>query len=250
MPLRYTEIVAEHESPWYDHAVYALFDIFSNRVTALFCLAWREYRLPFRYEVDSTRYYLPPLLSLAEAADKTLRRDFSTAPGFILDEALTGYVAAVQHRPVSTAYPQRMLSDYLQAPTRVEQLVGGWHCVPALQYTRLGNTNNALGTTALADERVWQRDLRARLQVGPLEHAQYRNFLSGASSASALRRVLTILYDTMPESEIKLVLHQQDVIGSTLDNNNDGRLGWGTFLCSRPTQQDRSDTQYTFALLH
>ena len=45
-------------------------------------------------------------------------------------------------------------------------------------------------------------------------------------------------------------LRQQDVTGSTLDNSNDGRLGWDTFLCSRPAQQDRSDAQYTLAPLH
>ncbi|MFX6760123.1 type VI secretion system baseplate subunit TssG, partial [Acinetobacter baumannii] len=70
------------------------------------------------------------------AADKTLRRDLSTTPGPILDEALAGYATAIRHRPVSAAYLQRVLSDYFQAPMRVEQFVGGWYRVPASQYTR------------------------------------------------------------------------------------------------------------------
>jgi len=76
------------------------------------------------------------------------------------------------------------------------------------------------------------------------------NFLPGASGALALRKMLTILCGTTLEFEIKLILRHQDVTGSTLDNSNDGRLGWDTFLCSRPAQQDRSDAQYTLAPLH
>ena len=125
--------------------------------------------------------------------------------------------------------------------------------MPASQYTRLGSTNNVLGATALAGARVWQRDLRVRLWVGPLKRAQYRNFLPGAPGSLALRKMLTILCGTTLEFEIKLILRQQDVAGSTLGTrggSNDGRLGWDTFLCSRPAQQDRSDAQYTLAPLH
>ncbi|WP_104566241.1 type VI secretion system baseplate subunit TssG [Ralstonia mannitolilytica] len=253
LPLRYTEIVAERETVWRDRAARAFFDIFSNRATALFYLAWKKYRLPFQYEVDNNRHYLPLLLSLAGAGDKSLRRDLSATPGPILDEALAGYATAIRHRPVSAAYLQRVLSDYFQAPVRVEQFVGAWYRVPASQYTRLGSTNNVLGATALAGARVWQRDLRVRLWVGPLKRAQYRNFLPGAPGSLALRKMLTILCGTTLEFEIKLILRQQDVTGSTLGTRgggNDGRLGWDTFLCSRPAQQDRSDAQYTLAPLH
>ena len=83
LPLRYTEIVAERESVWRDRAARAFFDIFSNRATALFYLAWKKYRLPLQYEVDNSKHYLPLLLSLAGAADKTLRRDLTGTPGAI-----------------------------------------------------------------------------------------------------------------------------------------------------------------------
>lgn len=250
LPLRYTEIVAERESVWRDRAARAFFDIFSNRATALFYLAWKKYRLPFQYEVDNSKHYLPLLLSLAGAADKTLRSDLTGTPGAIHDEALAGYATAVRHRPVSAAYLQRVLADYFQAPVRVEQFVGGWYHVPASQYTRLGSTSNVLGATALAGARVWQRDLRVRLWVGPLKRAQYRNFLPGAPGALALRKMLTILSGTTLEFEIKLILRQQDVTGCTLGAQDSGRIGWDTFLCSRPAQQYRSDARYTLAPLH
>jgi type VI secretion system protein ImpH len=66
--------------------------------------------------------------------------------------------------------------------------------------------------------------------------------------------MLTILCGTTLEFEVKLILRQQDVTGCRLgardSGPDDGRLGWDTFLCSRPAQQDRSDAQYTLAPLH
>ena len=44
----------------------------------------------------------------------------------------------------------------------VEQFVGAWYRVPATQRTLLGSGNARLGSTALAGDRVWQRDLRMR----------------------------------------------------------------------------------------
>ncbi|AXV79151.1 MULTISPECIES: type VI secretion system baseplate subunit TssG [Ralstonia solanacearum species complex] len=254
LPLRYTEIVAEREAVWRDRAARAFFDIFSNRATALFYQAWKKYRLPFQYEVDNDRHYLPLLLSLAGAADKTLRHDLSGTPGPVHDEALAGYATAIRHRPVSAAYLQRVLADYFQAPMRVEQFVGNWYRVPPSQYSRLGGTNNVLGATALAGARVWQRDLRVRVWVGPMARKQYRNFLPGAPGALALRKMLIILCGATLEFEIKLILRREDVAGCTLgaqdSGRSAGRLGWDTFLCSRPAQHDRSDAQYTLAPLH
>ncbi|MGD7412281.1 type VI secretion system baseplate subunit TssG, partial [Ralstonia pseudosolanacearum] len=98
--------------------------------------------------------------------------------------------------------------------------------------------------------RVWQRDLRVRVWVGPLGRAQYRNFLPGAPGALALRKMLTILCGATLEFEIKLILRRQDVAGCTLGAQDSGRIGWDTFLCSHPAQHDRSDAQYTLAPLH
>ncbi len=250
LPLHYTEIVAERETLKRDRAARAFFDMFSNRATALFYQAWKKYRLPFQHEVDRNRHYLPLLLSLAGAADTTMRQSLAGTPGTVHDEALAGYATAVRHRPVSATYLQRVLSDYFRAPVRVEQFVGSWYEVPASQYSRLGGTNNVLGATALAGKRVWQRDLRVRIWMGPLAREQYRNFLPGAEGALALRKMVTILCGATLEFEVKLILRKQDVTGCTLGAQGSGRVGWDTFLSSRPALEDRSDARYTLAPLH
>jgi predicted component of type VI protein secretion system len=44
---------------------------------------------------------------------------------------------------------------------------------------------------ALVGERVWQRDMRARIVVGPLSKRDYEAFLPGGAPAVALERMLT-----------------------------------------------------------
>lgn len=250
LPLHYTEVVAERETLRRDGAARAFFDIFSNRAAALFYLAWKKYRLPFQHEVDRTRHYLPLLLSLAGVADGGVRRGLRETPGTIHDEAIAGYATAVRHRPMSASYLQQVLSDYFRVPVRVEQFVGGWYRVPPSQWSRLGGVNNVLGATALAGQRVWQRDLRVRVWIGPLAREQYRAFLPGAEGALALRKMLTVLGGATLEYEVKPILRRQDVTGSRLGAAGSGHVGWDTFLVSRPATQDRSDAHYTLSPIH
>jgi type VI secretion system protein ImpH len=250
LPHHYTEVVVEREVLKRDHAARAFFDIFSNRATALFYLAWKKYRLPFQHEIDRGKHYLPALLALAGVGEDKMRGVLHTSQGRVFDESIGGYVNAVRQRPLSASYLQQVLSDYFRTRIRVEQFVGKWYRVPEQQYTRLGDTNAVLGLTALAGERVWQRDLRVRLWVGPLTHAQYAAFLPGADSTHALKKMLTLLGGATLEYEIRLILRKEDVASCTLENDGDGRLGWDTFLCSRPETRDRSDACYDLETIH
>lgn len=250
LPLHYTEMVMERETLRRDRAPRAFFDIFSHRAATLFYLAWQKYRLPLQHEIDHSRHYLPLLLSLAGIGDKAARADLHIAPGKIHDEALAGYATALRHRPVSAAYLGRVLGDYFQVPIHVEQFVGGWYNVPPDQLSQLGLGNNVLGATALAGTRVWQRDLRARVWLGPLARADYRRFLPGAEGAQALRKMLTVLGGATLEYEVRLVLRREDVAGSVLGGSGGGRIGFDTFIATRPATQDRSDAHYTLQPVH
>lgn len=78
LPLIYTETIAGREYVRRDFAVREFLDIFTNRATALFYLAWKKYRLPFRSESDRSSpdwssHYMPPLLALAGLGNAALR---------------------------------------------------------------------------------------------------------------------------------------------------------------------------------
>ncbi|MCX5541291.1 type VI secretion system baseplate subunit TssG [Paraburkholderia sp. CNPSo 3076] len=248
LPLNYTEQIVAREQLRRDRAAREFFDVFSNRATALFYSAWKKYRLPLHYELDRDERYLPLLLALAGVANDASRESLQDGGGALFDEAIAGHAVAARHQPVSAAYLRQTLSDYFGVPVQVEQFVGKWYDVPHDQLSMLGQRNVMLGATALAGERVWQRDMRARLVIGPLSKADYEAFLPGAEHALALERMLTLLARVTLEYEVLLVLRREEVGPSRLGAG--ARLGWDAFLCTHEAERDRRDARYELHVIH
>jgi len=245
LPAHYTERIAAHTMVERDEGPRAFLDTFSNRTLALFYEAWRKYRLELKYRGGGRDGFLPLLLALAGLGHASLRRRLLEHGEGVLDESLAYYATAVRQRPASAVQIARVLSEYFGARVAVEQFVGRWYDVPLQQQTVLGAVNAVLGGGALAGARVWQRDLRLRLVIGPLDLAAYEAFLPGGRAARALRGMLAMFTGMTLEYEVRLVLRAADVHGIALrEDRIGGRLGWDAFLVEGPQTADRGDVQY------
>ncbi len=246
LPAHYTERVAAHGVFAKDPGARAFLDAYSTRSLALFYQAWRKYRLELKYQLDGKDAFLPLLLALAGVGNDALRRRLSGPDGGeVLDESIAHFATALRHRPASAVQIARVLADYFGVPVGVEQFVGRWYKVPVEQQTMLGSFNTVLGAGAMAGERVWQRDRRLRLAVGPLTSAQFEGFLPGAKGARALKSLLTMFTGVVLEYEVEVVLLAAEVKGLTLDSGRSGgRLGWDAFLATQPQGDDRRDVRY------
>lgn len=247
LPYGYTELIGKREMYHRDHAARAFLDIFFNRAVALFYGAWKKYRLAFQYELDRRERFLPLVLALSGTGLPSQRARLQHGRGGVYDQGIAYYAAIVGQRPLSAAFLQRVFCEYLAAAVRVEQFVGAWYDVPVGQCSRLGAGTAQLGRTALSGGRVWQRDLRLRLWIGPLRAARYRDFLPGGEAAGALAKWLTLLGGDTLEYEVRPILHQDDVRPGNLSDADGGRLGWDMFLTTQPATSHRSDAGY---LLH
>ncbi|MBI3384329.1 MAG: type VI secretion system baseplate subunit TssG [Aquabacterium sp.] len=257
LPLSYTEEFAHRELYQKDYAARAFVDVFSHRAVSLFYQAWRKHRLSIQYESDTQNRFLPLALSLAGLGQKGLRDRLGGERGAVADEALAYYAGTLQQRTLSARQLQQILQDYLAVPVRIEQFVGRWYQVPESGRAYLGvlgrqggmsgPLNGVLGRSAMLGERVWQRDLRMRVVLGPLPHARFRRFLPGGAGASALKELLTMLSGVSLEYEINLQLQRDDVQGCALDSSRAPtafRLGWDTFLQTQSANEDRADVRY------
>jgi len=246
LPAHYTERIAEHELRHKDEGPRAFLDTFSNRSLALFYEAWRKYRLPFKFQADGRDGFLPLLLGLAGFGNATLRRRLAhEAQGAVLDESIGYFAAALRHRPASSAQLARVLGEYFGQPVSAEQFVGQWYDVPEQQQTILGDATAILGTSAMAGVRVWQRDLRLRLVIGPLDRASFDAFLPGGLAARALRSILALFTGVTLEYEVELVLRAADVREVVLkEGSTIGRLGWDAYLVEGSQDRDRRDVRY------
>ncbi|NVM80122.1 type VI secretion system protein ImpH [Duganella sp. SG902] len=245
LPAHYTERIAAHTLYQKDEGPRAFLDTFSNRALALFYEAWRKYRLELKYQLHGRDEFLPLLLSLAGMHNPSLRRRLSDGGDGVLDESVAYFATAMSQRPASAVQIARVLSEYFCQPVRAEQFIGAWYDVPDGQQTTLGMANAVLGGGAMAGARVWQRDLRMRLVIGPLDLECYESFLPGGKAARALESMLTMFTGVSLEYEVQLVLRAEDVQGARLDEDCcGGRLGWDSFLVTEAQRQDRSDVRY------
>jgi type VI secretion system protein ImpH len=248
LPLVYTEQLAWREAHQKDGAARAFMDVFSNRALTLFYQAWKKHRLHVQFETDRRQRFLPLIMALSGMGQRGLRERFTVADDGINDEALAYYAGTLQQRTLSAHQLRQVLQDYLSVPVRMEQFIGRWYTIPEHGRTLLGLSGpGVLGQSAMLGDRVWQRDLRVRVVLGPLDHTQFRRYLPGAPGAQALKSLLTLLSGVSLEWEINLQLQRADVCGSTLDSSRpatQARLGWDTFLLTREAANDRTDVCY------
>ena len=253
LPTHYTERIADHVLYEKDESPRAFLDTFSNRAVALFYQAWRKYRVEFKYELGNQDKFLPLLLSLAGLGHTSLKNrltddieiegDIDLAG--VVDQSMGYYASALMQRPASASHMQKILCEYFAVQVQIEQFIGHWYDVPEQQQTMLGAVNATLGSEAMVGARVWQRDLRMRLVIGPLNRSEFETFLPGGVAAKSLEKMLTMFSSLCLEYEVQLILRQEDVQGTCLiTERKGGRLGWDSFLMTEEAAQDRSDVQY------
>lgn len=246
LPVHYTERIAEHQALEKDEGARAFLDTFSNRTLALFYAAWSKYRLALQYRPDGRDAFLPLLLALAGVGDASLRRRLASPErGAVLDETLGYFAASIRQRPASAVQIARVLSEYFGQQVQIEQFVGDWYDVPCPQQTTLGDDNAVLGSRAIAGARVWQRDLRLRIVIGPLERDHFDAFLPGGVAAKALKSFLMMFTGVSLAYDIELELRALDVRSAVLLQAGPAvRLGWDAFLVEGPQAGNRRDVRY------
>lgn len=244
LPITYTETFLRQEAVTRDDSARAFLDIFLHRAVVLFYQGWRKHRLAIRYESDRRQQYLPMVLSLLGAGQKPLRNRLKASQGGLSDEIMAFFAGFLQQRTTSAHAMEQMLSLYFQVPIKVTPFVGRWFELPASQQSRLGQSNARLGVDTLAGNRVWQRDLRVGLHIGPLPLHLYQRFLPGGTAALALKEFTLLLTGVSLEYEVRLQLRASDVPPLRLGSGAGPRLGWETFITTLPNGPDRCDSGY------
>ena len=244
LPIFYTELFAHREVYERDRSARAFMDIFQHRAVALFYQAWRKHRLAIQFESDRRNRFLPLVLAVAGVGQESLRDRLRASEGGVSDDTIAFFAGAAQQRPLSASMIQRMLALYFDVAVKLDQFVGRWFALPVENQTSLGMSNGALGQGAVASERVWQRDLRMRLTIGPMRREKFRRFLPGGTAALALKELLTLFTGVVIEYEVRLALQASDVVAPQLAPEHAPRLGWDSFLVSEPAVADRADAGY------
>lgn len=245
LPRHYTQHIAEREIYHRDTATRAFLDIFTSRAVALFYQSWMKYRLHLQYETDRKNRFLPQVLSLAGLGLQGMTERLTDDTQGISDESLAYYSAALRQRPQSVQWFSRIASDYFRIRCSVEQFVGQWFDLPAHEQTHLGSFNCTLGQTSFCGARIWDRQTKVRLTIGPMRRKQFDDFLPGGSAFNSLGKLFRLMVGVTFDCEVRLILDKRDVTPACLNSHSGGtRLGWDGWFKSRAIWSDSCDTAY------
>jgi type VI secretion system protein ImpH len=274
LPRHYTELlyrIERDERTPEKHALRDWFDLFNHRMVSLFYRAWEKYRfyIPFErgdYDGAEPDPFTQTLFSLVGLGPPPLRRRLRVVAPDDIDEygkpkervlaqvedlVLLHFGGLLGHRPRCAVALEAMLRDYFRVPVRIEQFQGQWLKLEPPSRTRLGGErgNNEVGVSAVAGRRVWDRQSKFRVRIGPMTYAQFIEFLPDRTPIRErktfflLAHLVRLYADPGLDFDVQLVLKAEEVPALKLTGGGTlgARLGWNTWLLARPTSTDAED---------
>lgn len=207
MPLHFTEVVREQLRNEGDPTLARFLDLFHHRLLSLFYRAWAQAQPVVHLDRPHQDRFRAWVGALAGAP---------AGSGALPPEALAyqgGWLTARSRHPEMLC---KVVAQHFGVPARVEEHVGQWLPIDRHDRTRLSFARNrperaaappaALGRSANAGTRVWDRQYRFRLHLGPLTHAQVLAFLPGGEAWPRLLHWVRLLAGRELQWELQLEL--------------------------------------------
>jgi type VI secretion system protein ImpH len=258
LPAHYTELLwrlqRDVRTPEKE-AVRAWFDLFNHRLVSLFHRAWEKYRPFVAYQRGEYREPAPDtftqgLLSLAGIPRERDRPDpHAPSRAYRLPRALLRYAGLLAQRPRNVANLNTLLNDFFALPIEIVQFQGEWIALACDQQMQLG-LSGVLGCDAVVGPRVWHRQGKIRLRIGPLSREQFERLLPQGDPSreeeprlGEIAAVTRFYLGPAIDFDLQLVLRGEDVPMAHLGNAPASRLGWNAWLPGA-SAHDRSDATF------
>jgi type VI secretion system protein ImpH len=234
LPLHLTEYARDRLKHHNDPTFVRFLDTLQHRFIALFYRAWAQAQPHVNYDRpkdDRFAVYLGAFAGLA--LESTRERDA------VADEAKRFFAGRLSPQPRSAEGLRSVLAHYFRVPVAVQEFVGHWMPLAAGDHTRLSHDEARLGMGAVIGARVWDRQHKFRVHIGPLDRSDYENFLPGGTRLRALVDWVRLYLNLELEWDVRLVLKRTQV--PPLKLGTGPRLGWTTWLGHRRAAHDAND---------
>lgn len=231
MPLHFTEYVRERVRNAGDPTASRFLDLLHHRFLSLFYRAWAQAQPHVNWDrPDTDRFasYIGAFVGVSPAAFR--RRDA------LPDVAKLFHCGALIRHVRNAEGLAAILQHFFRVPVRIEEQVGHWLVLGPRERTHLGREGARLGAGAVAGGRVWDRQHKFRVHLGPLTLGEYERFLPGGALLRTLVDWVRLYLCFELEWDVRLRLRQDNVPPLRLGAH--GRLGWTTWLGRRSMGAD------------
>lgn len=229
LPRPYTELLLERHIQYRDDAAHAFLDIFSHRMTTLFYEAWQKYKFHIEHERNGSSGFDRYLLNLVGFGPQAQQRKFEGNDASLRRELFSYFSGLFSQKPRNALNLEVMLGFYFSLPFKVCQFAGRWLKLDPAQCTQLGRKNARLGQSAVAGNRVWDYQSCVRIELGPLELADYQRFQPGTPDYRKLLELVRFYIGAELDFQVAPRLKPEAVPKPRLGRDGNvslGRLGW------------------------
>jgi len=248
LPVHLSDFIRERVLSRNDPTWLAFLDIFLHRFALHLYRAWAQ-ALPAvdmdRPDEARFRAQIGSLIGIGGPARQ--QRDV------VHDDARLHFSGHLVRRVHNAESIESVLRAYFGVPVRLEPWAGHWMrpLIEELTYLRADraeidrDASRRVGRGALLGTRVWDRQHRVRLHIGPLSLDRYRDFLPTGRERAPLRRWMQQLTGDELSWDAQLILRKTEVPPTRLGQHagNAPRLGWVAWIGQQPRTRHAADVR-------
>ncbi|MDG4900203.1 MULTISPECIES: type VI secretion system baseplate subunit TssG [unclassified Mesorhizobium] len=136
--------------------------------------------------------------------------------------------------------PERLtlfLATAFKVPVEIKEFVASWITIPAALQSRVGKAYAALGRGATIGPRVFSRQSRIELRVGPLDLDDFKSFLPGERRLALFKKAVRDMIGEALDVDLRIVLARDAVPPPKIGTVQLGRTSW----LARPAEKGDAD---------
>ncbi|OBQ87780.1 type VI secretion system baseplate subunit TssG [Mesorhizobium sp. WSM3873] len=136
--------------------------------------------------------------------------------------------------------PERLtlfLATAFKVPVEIKEFVASWITIPAALQSRVGKAYAALGRGATIGPRVFSRQSRIELRVGPLDLDAFKSFLPGERRLALFKKAVRDMIGEALDIDLRIVLARDAVPPPKIGTVQLGRTSW----LARPAEKGDAD---------
>jgi type VI secretion system protein ImpH len=129
------------------------------------------------------------------------------------------------------------LATAFKVPVEIKEFVAAWITIPKALQSRIGKAYASLGGGATIGPRVFSRQSRIELRVGPLGLDDFKSFLPGERRLALFKKAVRDMIGEALDVDLRIVLARDAVPAPKMGAIQLGRTSW----LSRPAEKGDAD---------
>ncbi len=236
LPYTYTNKVKQAPRKQRDEVVKFL-SLFNHKLTAQYVDSSLTYNLPIRYEIEQENQYL----DIIHALNGYISTQHEQPE---LDDYFAEFAGLMQGQN-NTAHAMRtMLACIFKQHVEIEEFIEEKFKLPDEQKTILGGERpSLLGINTFCGETIRQIDGKIEIRIGPLNRAQYLEYLPQQKQSQKLKSILQSWCSPTLLVDLRLIIAKEEVKPLCLNSESSFGLAQGAFLMPHAAQ-DNDETCY------